>query len=42
MHGEDDGLLRAEAYQMLNIMFRKWKEHGFTLDRFNAAMLDWN
>lgn len=42
MHGEDDGLLRAEAYQMLNILFRKWKEHGFTLDRFNAAMLDWN
>lgn len=42
MHAEDDGLLRAEAYQLLNVTLRKWKPYGFTLDRLNAALLDWN
>ena len=43
MHNEDDGLLRAENYQCLNVLFRKWKKFGkLTLDAFNARMADWN
>lgn len=43
MHNEDDGLLRAENYQVLNVLFRKWKSFGkLTLDSFNARMADWN
>ena len=43
MHNEDDGLLRNEQYQTLNVLFRKWKQFGkLTLDSFNAAMSDWN
>lgn len=40
MHGEDDGLLRGEGYQVIYIANRKWKL--FTLDNFNARLADWN
>lgn len=43
MHNEDDGLLRAEQYQVLNVLFRKWKKFAkLTLDSFNSAMANWN
>ena len=41
MHNEDDGLLRAEGYQFLNVVLRKWKA-SLNLDRLNADIDVWN
>ena len=41
MHNEDDGLLRAEAYQFLYLLFRKYGGSKL-FDFVNAAIASWN
>ena len=41
MHNEDDGLLRAEAYQFLYLLFRKYGGSPL-FDFVNAAIASWN
>ena len=41
MHNEDDGLLRAEAYQFLYLLFRKCGGKKL-FDLVNAAIASWN